>query len=194
MIDEKRPEICRVNFPYFEISMVLFWQHKHTNTAHALQCPYLFLKSCHSLYNLSRALLVLVRIFSSTESKSFIRETNRWASFTSHDGWNRFRDWNQQIMETEILQTISITGYLLNPLFHKEIEAYGTVIPVYMSVSLKQLLDVLANSHKIQWAYLGILRYVKLTLNSIDMKQPCNKRAEEVPFRVFLKISMIRNT
>jgi hypothetical protein len=53
-------------------------------------------------------------------------------------------------METEILQTISITGYLLNPLFHKEIEAYGTVIPVYMSVSLKQLLDVLANSHKIQ--------------------------------------------
>jgi hypothetical protein len=93
---EKRPEIYTVNFPYFKISKVLFWQHKHTNKAHALQYLYLFLKSCHSLYNLSRAPLVLVRIFSSTDSKSSIRDTNRRANFTSHDGWNRFRDWNKQ--------------------------------------------------------------------------------------------------
>jgi hypothetical protein len=57
---------------------------------------------------------------------------------------------NKQTMHTEILQTISITSYLLNPLFHKESQAYGTVMPYCMSVSFKQLLDLLANSHEIQ--------------------------------------------
>lgn len=100
-------------------------------------------------------------------------------------------------MQTKILQTISITSYLLNPLFHKESQAYGIVMTVCMSVSfkqLKQLLDILANFHKIWRAYLGVIRYVTMTLNSINIKQPCNKGAKEVTFRVFLKISMMRNT
>lgn len=119
MIAEKHPEIRRgqLSILWNKQCLTLATQ---TNKAHAVKHLYLFLKSCHSLYSLSLAPLILVRIFSSIDSRSFISDTNRWASFTSHDGWHRFRDWNKQTMQTKILQTISVTGYYLNFYFIKK--------------------------------------------------------------------------
>jgi hypothetical protein len=52
----------------------------------------------------------------------------------------------KQKMHTDILQIISIAGYIFSNLFYQYSEAYSIVMPVCISAPLKQLLEE-ANCH-----------------------------------------------
>jgi hypothetical protein len=85
--------------------MTLLWEPKISSANPVLavqtyeQYPehlYLLLNSTHSSYNFSRADLVFVRIFISTQSKSLKSDDNWRNNLTSHNGRHPFPDWNKK--------------------------------------------------------------------------------------------------